>query len=294
MQYGSGRMTIPNHTRGKAQGPFPVWERAFVQQGCVMKFAICNEMFEGWEFGKVCAAAREAGYGGVELAPFTLGKPAGDVTSAERAALREAASREGLEIVGIHWVLAHTTGLHINAPDKAVRNRTVAYLIDLANLCGDLDGGVMVFGSPKQRCLCEGVSRQQAWDWARETFQAVVPALEDRGVTFCLEPLAPAETDFINTADEAARMIAEIDSPSFQLLLDVKAMSSERESIPRIVRENRAIVKHFHANDANMRGPGFGNTDFVPIAAALKEIDYQGWVSVEVFDFSPDPVTIAS
>ena len=259
-----------------------------------MKFAICNEMFEGWEFDKVCAAARESGYGGVELAPFTLGKPAGEVSSVERTSLREAAVRESVDIVGIHWVLAQTTGLHINSPDKAVRERTAAYLIDLANLCADLGGSVMVFGSPKQRCVCEGVSKQQAWELARETFRAVVPTLEDRGVTLCLEPLAPAETDFINTADDAARMIREIDSPSFQLLLDVKAMSSESKPIPRIIRENRDIMRHFHANDANMRGPGFGNTDFGPIAAALEEIDYQGWVSVEVFDFTPDPVTIAN
>jgi len=259
-----------------------------------MKFAICNEMFEGWEFVRVCGIARQAGYTGVELAPFTLGKPAGEVTAAERTELRKAADREGVEIVGIHWVLAQTTGLHINSPDPAVRERTVDYLIDLANLCADLGGSVMVFGSPKQRCLCEGVSKQQAWDLARETFRAIVPTLENRSITFCLEPLAPAETDFINTADEAARMIRDINSPSFQLLLDVKAMSSEQKPIPQIIRDNRTILKHFHANDANMRGPGFGNTDFRPIAAALKEIGYRGWVSVEVFDFSPDPVTIAT
>lgn len=259
-----------------------------------MKFAICNEMFEGWEFGEVCAAARQAGYTGVELAPFTLGHPAGEVTATERAALRQAADRAGVEIVGIHWVLAQTTGLHVNSPDSIVRKRTVDYLIDLANLCADLGGSVMVFGSPKQRSLCEGVSKQQAWDLARETFRAIVPTLEDRQITFCLEPLAPAETDFINTAQEAALMIREVDSPCFQLLLDVKAMSSEQTPIPQIIRENRALLKHFHANDANMRGPGFGDTDFRPIAAALKEITYQGWVSVEVFDFSPDPVTIAT
>lgn len=261
---------------------------------CGMRFAICNEMFEGWEWGKVCAAARQAGYSGVELAPFTLGKPAGEVTTAERAALREAAAHEDVEIVGIHWILAHTTGLHINSPDSAVRERTVKYLIDLANLCADVGGSIMVFGSPKQRSLCEGVSRQQAWDLARETFRAIVPTLEDRSVTFCLEPLAPAETDFINTADDAARMIGEINSPSFQLILDVKAMSSEPKPIPQIIRENAAILKHFHANDANMRGPGFGETDFRPIAATLKEVNYGGWVSVEVFDFSPDPLTIAT
>lgn len=258
-----------------------------------MKFAICNEMFEGWEFGRVCEAAKNAGYSGVELAPFTLGKPANEITEEERKSLREAARDSGIEISSTHWLLAQTTGLHINSPDKAVRDRTIEYLIHLIHLSADVGAGAMVFGSPKQRSICEGVSPEDAWSLAADTFKAISPVLEDRGVTLCLEPLAPTETNLLNTAAEAARMIREVASPHIQLLLDVKAMSSESKPIPDIIRENRTIVKHFHANDANMRGPGFGNTDFVPIAAALKEIDYQGWVAVEVFDFSPDPLTIA-
>ncbi len=62
----------------------------------------------------------------------------------------------------------------------------------------------------------------------------------------------------------------------------------------QIIRSARDVLAHFHANDANRRGPGFGDTDFVPIAGALDEIGYRGFVSVEVFDFSPDPRTIAS
>lgn len=258
-----------------------------------MKFAVCNEMFEGWEFAKVCRVARDAGYSGVEIAPFTLGKQANDISASERAAIRKAAGEEGIEIAGLHWLLAGTAGYHINSADKAIRDRTVAYLIDLVNLCADLGGTVMVFGSPKQRCICEGLTMEQAWNYAAEAFRAIVPALKTRNVTFCLEPLAPQETDFFNTADDATRMIREIDSENFQLILDVKAMSSESKPIPQIIRESQSILKHFHANDENRRGPGSGNTDFIPIAAVLKEIDYKGWISVEVFDYIPDPVTIA-
>ena len=120
-----------------------------------------------------------------------------------------------------------------------------------------------------------------------------MPELESRGVVLCLEPLSPQETDFLNTAEETARMVREIDSPAVRLLLDVKAMSSESIAIPDIIHANADVLGHFHANDANLRGPGFGDSDFRPIAQALKDIGYSGWVSVEVFDFSPDPVTIA-
>lgn len=259
-----------------------------------MRFSICNELFEGWEFADTCATIRQAGFSGVEIAPFTLAKLATDVSSSARAAIRKAAGENGLDVVGLHWVLAQTEGFQINSPDEAVRNRTAEYLVDLTGLCADIGGSVMIFGSPKQRSISPGLTRQQAWDYALETFRKVVPALEARNVTLCLEPLSGVETDFLNTASEASEMIEQISSPNFQLLLDVKAMSSEATPIPDIIRANEHILRHFHANDANMRGPGFGQTDFVPIAATLNEIGYQGWISVEVFDFKPDPVTIAN
>jgi sugar phosphate isomerase/epimerase len=64
-------------------------------------------------------------------------------------------------------------------------------------------------------------------------------------------------------------------------------MSTESTPIPEIIRKHRTMLVHFHANDPNGQGPGFGKLDFVPILKTLREIDYRGWVSVEVFDYSP-------
>jgi sugar phosphate isomerase/epimerase len=64
-------------------------------------------------------------------------------------------------------------------------------------------------------------------------------------------------------------------------------MSSESAPIPQLIRRHIRHLEHFHANDPNKQGPGFGELDFVPILAALCEVDYRGWVSVEVFDYSP-------
>jgi sugar phosphate isomerase/epimerase len=64
-------------------------------------------------------------------------------------------------------------------------------------------------------------------------------------------------------------------------------MATEAVPAPSLILEHRRLLAHFHANDPNRQGPGFGQLDFRPIFRALGEIDYAGWVSVEVFDYAP-------
>jgi sugar phosphate isomerase/epimerase len=151
----------------------------------------------------------------------------------------------------------------------------------------------MVFGSPGQRRIPPGHTQAQTLEFAADTFGRAMPAIGELGIKLCLEPLAPPEADFINTCAEAVELIERIDHPLFVLHLDVKAMSAEPTPTPELIRRYASRAGHFHANDANRRGPGFGQTDFIPIFDALKQSGYQGWVSVEVFDYSPDPETIA-
>ena len=150
-----------------------------------------------------------------------------------------------------------------------------------------------MLGSPAQRKIPDGHTREQAAAFAADSISHCLPVLSDTGVKLCLEPLTPKETDFMNTAAEAVELIGRLAHPNVKLHLDVKAMTAEPRSAPDTIREYAAHAYHFHANDPNKRGPGFGDTDFKTIFAALKEVGYAGWVSVEVFDYSPDPDTIA-
>lgn len=259
-----------------------------------MKFAICNEIFQGWKIEDTFAYAAKAGYDGVEIAPFTLANSVNDISAGERQRIRDAAARAGVEIVGLHWLLVKPEGLHLTSPDAALRERTARYFCDLVDCCADFGGRVMVIGSPKQRSVLPGVSPQQAWDWAATVFRDPVRRAEERGVTLCLEPLSPAETNFINTAAEAIRFVQPFGSPRFKIIIDVKAMCSEAKPIPQIIGESWPHFAHFHANDKNLKGPGFGEVDFAPIAAALKKVGYDGYVSVEVFKFDEGPEVIAT
>lgn len=258
-----------------------------------MKYAICNETFENWPQEKACAFAAECGYTGLEIAPFTLGENANDVTAAQRTQMRRTVEKSGLETVGLHWLLAKTTGFHLTTADEAVRKKTGAYLGDLARLCQDLGGNLMVLGSPMQRNLPPEMSHEEGIKHAAHTISLALPALEETGVTIAVEPLGPAEGNFLLTADKGVELIEMIGSPHVRLHLDVKAMSTEATPIPEIIRKHAKYLAHFHANDPNRRGPGMGEVDFKPILKALREIDYGGWVSVEVFDYEPGAERLA-
>ena len=263
-----------------------------------MRFAICNETFPDWPLERGFEFAAECGYTGVEIAPFTM-QPAAEhadvarITAAERQTVRKQAEAAGLEVIGLHWLLAKTTGLHLTSPDAAVRQRTTEYFKELARLCRDLGGSLMVLGSPQQRSLQPGVTYQQGLRYAAEVLAGALPTFEETGVTLAFEPLAPVLTDFVTTAAQGVELIEILSSPHCRLHLDCIAMSTESTSIPDLLRRHRSLLAHVHANDPNKQGPGFGDLDFRPIFTALGEIDYAGWVSVEVFDFTPSPERLA-
>jgi sugar phosphate isomerase/epimerase len=258
-----------------------------------MKFAICNEMFEGWDWQRVCQFAVETGYRGLEVAPFTMAPRADLITPQQRAAARSAAAQAGIEIIGLHWLLVGPQGLHLTHPDADVRRDTAAYFRDLIDLCADLGGKVMVIGSPKQRNLQPGVTREQGMAFAREVFDACVELAGQRGVTLALEPLGPKETNFIQTAQEAIELIERVGHPALRLNLDVKAMSEEAKPIPQIIHASAPYLAHVQVNDPNLLGPGMGAVAYEPIIAALREVGYDEWLSVEAFDMRPGAEVIA-
>lgn len=258
-----------------------------------MKFAICNETFQGWDWEPTCRFVAETGYEGIEIAPFTLAEDVRQIDEARRTEIRLAAERAGLEIVGLHWLLISPKGLSVTTPDDEVRRRTGEYVVSLVDFCADLGGKVMVFGSPAQRRIAAGETSEIAAERFMVTLRPALDRAADRKVTICLEPLPPPEANFLLTLAEAAEVMEQLDYPAARTIFDVKSASSEVRPLDELIREYAPLISHVHANDANRRGPGFGETDFAPILGTLREVGYDGYVSVEVFDYTPDPETIA-
>ena len=261
-----------------------------------MKISICNELFQGWPIEKVFDYAAQLGYDGVEIAPYTLADSVTEISPLKRKTIRRAAEKSGVEIVGLHWLLVKPEGLSINHPDEIIRIRTQEYIEALIHFCADIGGKLLLHGSPHQRTVKEGWNFLQSWDYAKETFRACLETARKRNVTYCIEPLTKANTNFINTVNEALRLVKEIRHPNFKMMFDCRSASAQEKSITEaLIRAlDSRMLRHVHVNDASGRGPGFGETQFTPILKTLVKNGYKGYISIEVFEFDPDPQTIAS
>lgn len=256
--------------------------------------AICNEVYEKRPFAESCHAIRSAGYDGIEIAPFTLAEQPAAISAAERLAYRRMIESEGLRFVGLHWLMVSPKGLHVTAPDAAVRERSWRHIRDLVDLCADLgEEGVMVFGSPQQRGTRGGISRGEAIQHYTEGLAGVAPHALERGVTILVEALPGNQCDVINTLEEAVAVVHAIGSPAVQTMFDTHNAVDEIEPHATVVDRYFDLIRHVHVNELDGRHPGTGNYDFKRIFEVLARRGYRHWVSLEVFDFSSGADRIA-
>jgi sugar phosphate isomerase/epimerase len=264
-----------------------------------LRLAVCNELFEAVEFVEQCRMARRAGWQGIEIAPFTLKTDATTLEPGRRREVRDIIVSEGLEFVGLHWLTVGPDGIHVTTPDDGMRQRSWDFVRRLADLCADLrpanqdSGGVMVFGSPGQRKTTDGATREEATGNYVDGVRSIAPHLEALGVTLLVEALPVEQCDVIQTLDEAAGIVDQIASRGVQTMFDSHNAVNEVEPHEAIVARHWEKIRHIHVNelDGSYPRPG-GGYDFKPVLQVAKDRNFRGWVSMEVFDFTPGPEKI--
>jgi sugar phosphate isomerase/epimerase len=259
------------------------------------RHSICNEVYKGWDFRKACQSIRQAGYTGIEIAPFTLAEDPCTLTPAQRREYKAIMAEEGLEFVGLHWLMVSPAGLHVTTPDHSLRARSWAHIHDLIDLCADLgSNGVMIFGSPKQRTSVGGIAPAEATKHYVNGMATSGHWAAQRGVTLLIEALPPADTDVVTSLDEAARWVEQIANPAVRTMFDSHNAVQETEPHVDLVKRYFPLIRHVHVNELDGKHPGRGDYDFRPVLAELAARDYKGWISLEAFDFSFGAETIAN
>ncbi|MDQ2774254.1 MAG: sugar phosphate isomerase/epimerase [Acidobacteriota bacterium] len=265
-----------------------------------LRFAVCNELFGSTSLANTCAAVREIGYEGIEIAPFTLAENPIHLTVAERASIRQEIETHHLQFVGLHWLLAAPKGLHVTAPDKDIRKLSWKFLASLIDLCADLRGpraesaAVMVFGSPQQRSAIAPVTPKEAAQIMTEGLASLAPQAYERGVQILVEPLSKSQTDVITSLAEAVAIVEQIGSPAIQTMFDVHNAVDETLPHPQLIERFLPHIRHVHVNEMDGREPGTADYDFGALLTTLEYLNYSGWVSLEAFDFSRDSRQIAA
>lgn len=253
-----------------------------------MRLSLCNEVIRALPFAAQCAFAREVGYAGLEVAPFTLSDRPHELGPAAVGELRRALAAEGVACSSLHWLLLAPEGLSITSADDAVRARTVEVMRRLVDLAAQLGADCLVHGSPGQRALPEGDAGARGR--AVECLATAAEAAEAAGVVYCIEPLSRRDTNFVNTLAEAAEIVREVGGSGLRTMIDCSATARDGDDPVAMFDAwyPTGLLAHVQVNDPNRRGPGEGALGFAPFVAALRRHGYDGWVAVEPFEYRPD------
>jgi D-psicose/D-tagatose/L-ribulose 3-epimerase len=262
------------------------------------RFAFCNESLQGVSWEEQCSLVGRTGYQGIEIAPFSLVQESiEELTPPRRREMVRTMKAAGIECAGLHWLLSPPPpGLHVTTPDPEVRKKSWSYFEKLIDLCGDLGGPVMVFGSPKGRSSIGGLSAAEAKKYLADGLAGVADHAQRRGVKILLESLGQNQTDVVNTLAEAVEILERIAHPAIQTMFDFHNTTDETEPFPNLIEKYFSRIHHVHVQEMDGRylGSGNGKNEFVSSFRKLKDLRFDKWISVEVFDFSPGAETLAA
>lgn len=258
-----------------------------------MKYAICNELFDKIAFENACLLIAQYGFQGVEIAPFTLFDDPREATQEKIHKIARILQDTGVQFAGFHWLFVQPEGLHITSADPGIRNRSWDHLRRLIDIAGELGGGDLVLGSPKQRNV-EGIAVEQGIAYLREGLASLAAYAEERNSTILLEALPTEYTNIINTLEEVRTVVKDIGKAGVSGMLDFHNNASEPLSWEELIETYYDVIQHIHLNEVNGSYPGSGTSDFLPAFQKLTEKGFSGWISLEIFHVPDDPELVLS
>jgi len=177
-------------------------------------------------------------------------------------------------------------GLTLTSPDEAVRQKAAEYIGRMIDF-GAVFAAPAIIGSMQGR-IDKGTDRGRALEWLYSALGRLGGRAADGGVALILEPLNRYETNVVNTLQAGVEVIKACGSENITLLADFFHMNIEEKSIPRAILSAADGIGHVHFVDSNRRPAGFGHIDLSAAAAALRDINYEGYASAEALPH-PDP-----
>lgn len=222
---------------------------------------------------------REWGFDGAEL--FLSPEEPADIPSVRQTLDRLKLGRTACTVLPRE---AHLVSSDIEARARGVKHleRCIERTAELGAqlLCGPLYAGLGVMTGHRRT--------KEEWKRAVEGVRAAARRGQELGVVLCLEPLNRFETYFLNTLEDAARLVREVEMPNVRIHFDTFHANIEERQPADSLRAVAEELGHVHISENDRGTPGSGHVDWKGVVLALKEIGYDGWLTIESFA-RPDP-----
>jgi len=228
---------------------------------------------------------KRRGFDGIEVPIFSLADfRANDV--------RRGVEQNGLECTACS-VIPH--GLSVGSNDDSVRQKARTHIEDCIKLAAD--AGAKILAGPLYTPVGYLPGRRRTadeWKWAVECYRSLGPVLERYGVTIAIEPLNRFETYFLNTAADSAALCEQINHPNVGILFDTFHANIEEKNIGQAYRTVGQHLKHVHTCENDRGTPGSGHVEWTDVFRALRDMGYDGWLTIESFGFAMGEISAAA
>ncbi|MBI3472751.1 MAG: sugar phosphate isomerase/epimerase [Candidatus Solibacter usitatus] len=220
---------------------------------------------------------KAAGFDGIEVSLF------------DPATFAAADIRRGLQDNGLECTICSVVGKDVNiiSEDAAVRSKAKTHMKSCVEAATEV--GAKLIAGPLYSPVGYLPGRRRTpdeWSWAVECYQELGPVLAEHGVAIAIEPLNRFETYFLNTAADAVALCDQIDHPNVGILFDTFHANIEEKDIAAGYRTVGKRLKHVHTCENDRGIPGSGHVEWAGVFQALREIGYDGWLTIESFGFA--------
>lgn len=228
---------------------------------------------------------KRAGFDGIEVACFSE-------ESFAAADVKKGCAGHGLECTACSVI---PEGLSVASEDAGVRAKTLEHLRGCVRAVAA--AGVRVYAGPFYTPVGYLPGRRRTedeWKRAVEFYQQLAPSLDEHGVTLAIEPLNRFETYFLNTAEDAVRLVEQVGHPKVRILFDTFHANIEEKDVAAAYRAVGSRLAHVHTCENDRGTPGTGHVDWPGVFRAIKETGYDGWLTIESFGFEIKEIAAAA
>jgi protein FrlC len=217
------------------------------------------------------------GYDGIELGAASPVAYPPYLDKKKRDEIRAMLKDKNIAISSVLIAPGGGCGNNVASPLEAERKQAIQNYKDCVDLASDLGGKVCNYVAG---WVVWGVEQKKAWEWSKECLKEISQYAADKGITIPVEP-TPADSNLVETADDALQMMEEVGMTNVKVMFDCFHAFYRGEVLTDYVERMGKNLAYVHISDLNRTPPGT-HTDFRPLIKALKAINYQGYLCMEI------------